>query len=161
MYLDSKSQIYLLASSRLSAGGSWTVTTLKLKYTYSCVKPNSTTIYLSPPLFPCTTSPAELCPPNGNVILAVAHTLALQTMQEKKPAREFSSPCDLFADVPEAVTSTLGNYKTAWFSPLHAFQCIIPSKVNSASRPKGRAREVWKEIITRAVIVSTRLRWVG
>lgn len=65
------------------------------------MRTNSTTIYLSPPLFPYITSPTEFCPQNGNVNLAVTHTLAFQRQPERKPAREFRSPCDLFAKVPK------------------------------------------------------------
>lgn len=121
------------------------------------MKTNSKSIYLSPSLFPCTASPTELCPPNGNIILAVTHTLAFQTLHERKPAREFRSPCDLSADVPKALTSTFWNHKKPKF---HLYMSFISSQVNSDSRPKGRATEVWKEIITRTVIISTRLRCV-
>lgn len=101
MYLDSESQPYLFASSHLSASSSWTVTTVKLNYTVSGMNTHSVTIYRLPPRFPCIKSPIELCPPNDNVIVAVTHTFAFQSLQERKHAREFRSLCELFSDVPK------------------------------------------------------------
>lgn len=99
------SLIYFIANSHLSAGWSWTVIALKLKYIFSGVKTDVRQLtYILLPLFLCTTSPAEFCPQNSNILLTVTHTAAFHTTKERKPVIEFRSPCDLFADVPRAIT---------------------------------------------------------
>lgn len=157
MHLDSEFQPYLFASSHLSAGSSWTVTTVRLNYTVSGVKTHSMTIYLSPPLFPCITVPTELCSPNDNVI-AVTHPLAFKSLWERKHAREFRSLCDLFSDVPRDANLHFPEPQNLDFPPYKCFNTLFSSQVNSNFRPKARATEVWKEIITTADIISTGLR---
>lgn len=74
-------------SSHLSAGSSWTVTTVKLNYSVSGMKNHSVTIYLLPPLFLCITSARKLCPPNDNAIIAVTHTIAFQPCKKESPGK--------------------------------------------------------------------------
>lgn len=74
------SLIYFLANSHLSAGWIWTVTALKLKYIFSGVKTNTRQLtYTLLPLFFRTTSPAEFCPQNSDILLTVTRTAAFQT----------------------------------------------------------------------------------
>lgn len=71
---------YFLANSHLSAGWSWTVTALKLKYIFSGVKTDARQLtYILLPLFFRTTSPAEFCPQNSDILLTVTRTAAFQT----------------------------------------------------------------------------------
>lgn len=116
------------------------------------------TIYLSPPLFPCITAPTELCPPNDNVIIAVTHFLAFQILQKRKHTREVRSLCDLFSEVPRDANFHFPEPQSLDFPPYKYFNILFSSQVNSNFRPKARATEVQKEIITTADIISTRLK---
>lgn len=105
------------ASSHLSAGSSWTVTTVKLNYTVSGMKTHSMTIYLPPPLFLCITSPKELCPQNDNVILAVTHTIAFQPCKKESLGESLGVSVICFLMCQWILTSTSQNHKNFDFSP--------------------------------------------
>lgn len=133
------SLIYFLANSHLSAGWSWTVTVLKLKYIFSGVKTDARHLtYILLPLFLCTTSPAEFCPQNGDILLTVTHTAAFQTKKREKVCDRIQKSLLFVCWCAKGYNHSLDSQKTC-FSPLYPFNVTVPSKANSDSRPKGRA----------------------
>lgn len=154
--------MYLPASSHPSAVWSWTVTTVQRKDTFRDVKMRPAAIYLSPPLIPLyyvmgrIESPHH---PNKWWYLLSCHSHFCFPNSTRKQARKGIQKSFWFVCRDAKGCNYSLESQKACFSSWLAFQCIIPSKVNSDGRPQGRAEE--GKIITRTVIISTGLTCVS